>query len=226
MAYRGTMGRRLVALLAVVALAGCVGASPSDSIQPTARATGPTPSATESASPLTPSSTSPSASAPTLPSGPPAPGCARGWRTLAADDPLTVEALHLIADQMGITGPFTVDEIRYFEGPDSPGVIEPRFDPVRRWYVKAALRADPTFRGRWLVESREPGREGISAVAPYASVGYTSPDWRGFEGDGAPRVIAGLPGEWAGVDYDFVTGEGDNGQRGLPPEVEGCLAGT
>ena len=41
-----------------------------------------------------------------------------------------------------------------------------------------------------------------------------------------PRKVDALPGLWGGIDYDFVTGEGDGGNRGLPKEVEGCLSGT
>ncbi len=34
--------------------------------------------------------------------------------------------------------------MRYFTGPDQPGIIEPHYDSVERWYIKAALR--PTTR--------------------------------------------------------------------------------
>jgi hypothetical protein len=37
---------------------------------------------------------------------------------------------------------------------------------------------------------------------------------------------AGLPGQWSGIPYDFVTGEGDSGQPGLTAEVVGCLDQT
>jgi hypothetical protein len=137
-----------------------------------------------------------------------------------------MKAVDLMASQMGVHGPFTIDEVRVFDGPDVPWISEPHFDTVRRWYVKASLTSDRSFRGRWLVEFREPGREGISAVASFDSRGYASPDWHGFVGDGEPRAVPGLPGTWAGIDYDFVTGEGDTGNRGLPADVEGCLAGT
>ena len=127
---------------------------------------------------------------------------------------------------MGIEGPLAIAEIRVFDGPDVPWILDPHFDTVRRWYVKASLASDPSFRGRWLVEWREPGRAGIASAAPWGSTGYASPDWRGFVGDGVPRPVEGLPGLWPGIEYDFVTGEGDGGNRGLPAEVEGCLAGT
>ena len=29
--------------------------------------------------------------------------------------------------------------MRYFTGPDAPGIIEPRYEPVYRWYIKAGL---------------------------------------------------------------------------------------
>jgi hypothetical protein len=155
--------------------------------------------------------------------GDPAAGCVEGWVSPAAGTELYHEALDLIAGQMGIDGEFVVDEMRYFQGPDVPWIVEPHFDVVRRWYVKASLVDDPEFRGRWLLEYRDQNRRGISAVAPYDTAGYESPDWRGFTGEGPPRTIVGLPGTWAGIDYDFVTGEGDTGNRGLPAEVEGCI---
>ena len=79
---------------------------------------------------------------------------------------------------------------------------------------------------RWLLEQRTDLIRGISAVAPYDTTGYESPDWTGFTGDGTPQIVTGLPGTWAGIPYDFVTGEGDSGEPGLPDEVVGCLAGT
>jgi hypothetical protein len=169
------------------------------------------------ASPLTAGSTASAGS------GDPAPDCVEGWNAPAADTELYEEALDLIRGQMGIEGEFVVDEMRYFLGPDVPWIVEPHFDVVRRWYVKASLVEDPDFRGRWLLEYRDEDRRGISAVAPYNTVGYQSPDWRGFAGEGLPRAIPGLPGTWPGIEYDFVTGEGDTGNRGLPAEVEGCM---
>jgi hypothetical protein len=155
--------------------------------------------------------------------GDPAPDCVEGWDAPAAGTELYEEALDLMRGQMGIEGEFVVDEMRYFLGPDVPWIVEPHFDVVRRWYVKASLVDDPDFRGRWLLEYRDEDRRGISAVAPYNTGGYQSPDWRGFAGEGPPRTIPGLPGTWPGVEYDFVTGEGDTGNRGLPAEVEGCM---
>lgn len=132
----------------------------------------------------------------------------------------------MISDWHGLAAPLDVVDMRYFIGPDPPWIIEPFHTHVERWYVKARLADDASFAGRWLVEARTERVRGISAVAPFESSGYDSPDWRGFVGEGPPREIPGLPGLWAGIDYDFVTGEGDTGMPGLPDEVTGCLEGT
>ena len=154
---------------------------------------------------------------------PPSATCRDGWTSPAPGSAEYDQGLSVLAGFFGITGGIEVAEIRYFTGPDSPGVIEPRFDPVLRWYIKAAQVDDPTWRGRFIVEWRTDVINGVSAVAPYDTVGYQSPDWHAFEGEGEFRAIPGLPGLWSGIDFDFVTGEGDSGNRGLPPEVEGCL---
>ncbi len=131
---------------------------------------------------------------------------------------------------MGLNDPFNVDvldvdDIRYFTGPDPENILEPRYENLDRWYIKATpVDADPTYRGRWLVERRTETVLGVSAVAPFDTTGFESPDWSGFEGDGAPRAIEGLPGKWGGIQYDFVTGEGDSGFPGLPASQVGCLA--
>ncbi|MGI8928304.1 MAG: hypothetical protein ACR2H0_02390 [Candidatus Limnocylindrales bacterium] len=135
------------------------------------------------------------------------------------------EGIAILGGAMGRVGPWAVTEMRYFKGPDSPGVIEPRFEVVERWYIKAAPVDDPG-RGRWLIEKRSDQILGVSGVAPWDTSGYESPDWTGFIGEGHPRTNAGLPGQWAGIPFDFVTGEGDCGQPGLPPEVVDCLVGT
>lgn len=136
------------------------------------------------------------------------------------------EGIAILGGTMGRAGPWTVTEMRSFTGPDSPGVIEPRFDIVERWYIKATPTDDSAFRGRWLIEKRTDEIVGVSAVAPWDSFGYESPDWTGFIGEGPPQTYIGLPGQWAGIPFDFVTGEGDSGQPGLPPEVVDCLVGT
>jgi hypothetical protein len=132
----------------------------------------------------------------------------------------------MIQGQMGVEGPWTVDEMRYFTGPDVPWILDPHYDVVMRWYVKASRTDDPAFHARWLLEQRTDLIRGISAVAAYETTGYESPDWTWFVGDGPPTIYAGLPGEYSGVPYDFVTGEGDSGNPGLPDEVVGCLTGT
>ena len=135
-----------------------------------------------------------------------------------------------------VDGDFKVIEMRYFEGPESPPSIKGYLLTVDRWYVKAQLKGDPTFRGRWLVEERFFG-SGVVAAAPFDSEGFSSPDWIGFQYEGEdaplePRPDLGLPGRWAGRPYDFVTGRDlETGERifdfpGLPPQVAGCLEGT
>ena len=127
---------------------------------------------------------------------------------------------------MGVSGLFFVEEMRYFTGPEAPGIIDPRPPVVKRWYVKAYLADKPSFRGRWLIEKRSAAIKGISAVAPFDTRGFKSPDWRGFVGEGPPRAYPGLPGKWIGINFDFVTGEGDTGFPGLPKEIVGCLRAT
>jgi hypothetical protein len=100
---------------------------------------------------------------------------------------------------MGMSGLFVVDEMRYFEGPELPNILEPRPPVVRRWYVKAFLQSRPNFRGRWNVETRTSIIKGISGVAPYDTHGFESPDWRAFEGEGSPTSYPGLPGKWSGI---------------------------
>jgi hypothetical protein len=156
----------------------------------------------------------------------PAADCVDGWSVPAAGSPEWNLALEMMETQMGVSGPWNVDEMRYFTGPDVPWIIDPHYDVVDYWYVRASRVDDPLFNGRWLLEQRTELIRGISAVAPYDTVGYASPDWTGFTGDGTPQIYAGLPGEWAGIAYDFVTGEGDSGMPGLPDQVIGCLSGT
>jgi hypothetical protein len=121
--------------------------------------------------------------------------------------------------------PLAVVGMRYFTGPDVPWIIEPHYAVVQRWYVKSSLDQG-AYTGRWLIEQRSATVAGVSAVAPFDSIGYASPDWVGFVGEGPPREYPGLPGRWSGIPYDFVTGEGDSGNPGSPDEVVGCLAGT
>lgn len=158
-------------------------------------------------------------------SGEPAPRCINGWTSPAPGEAIRREALDLLRASLGTQDQFVVEDIRYFTGPDSPGVIEPTHEEVERWYVKARLDSDPSVRGRFIITRRgESG--GVEAVAPYASTNYESPDWAGFEGEGNPVAYPDLPGRWSGIRYDFVTGEGGPGSPGLPPEVDACLADT
>jgi hypothetical protein len=185
------------------------------------------PAATDTPLPLTtPTLEPPPTETPTAAAASPSPGCVNGWVGPVAGTTEFEEGLTILENYMGVVGPWYLTEMRYFTGPDSPGVIEPRFDVVERWYIKAALTSDANFRGRWLIEKRTDLILGVSAVAPFDSVGYQSPDWSGFIGEGPPTTYIGLPGQWSGIEFDFVTGEGDGGQPGLPPEVVDCLANT
>lgn len=171
---------------------------------------------------------------------PPAPGrelvgeCLNGYTDLAPEDPLRDEALRVLGKAMGFPpGRFDVVDIRYFEGPESPPSEREYLLNVRRWYVKATVRGDESFAGRFLIEKRSFGA-GVAAVAPFDTEGIRSPDWVGFqlvEGS-EPQAYPGLPGEWAGEPYDFVTGRDPEtreevfGFPGLPIEVAGCMEGT
>jgi hypothetical protein len=139
---------------------------------------------------------------------------------------------------MQFRGKLRVVDMRYFVGPEAPPSDKLYILKVRRWYVKGFVRSNQEIRGRWLVESRRFG-SGVSAVAPYDSEGWSSPDWTGFEFETAgpysePRSYPDLPGEWVGEPYDFVKGKEPAGElsgeglenQGLPREVVGCLAGT
>lgn len=155
------------------------------------------------------------------------PGCVDGWTTPAPGTALRVAPLDAIRRQMGVTGQFRVLEMRYFTGPELSWIESPRLDTIEWWYVEARLVDDPAFQARWLVVRRAPGvdTEVIAAAAPFGTSGYRSPDWRAFFGDGEPRAVEGLPGRWAGIDYDFVHGE-DGEKPGLPDDNTRCLDGT
>ncbi len=193
--------------------------TPSPTAPPSATPREPTPTGTRAtAAPATATSKPTSAT--------PSTGCINGW---ISPDPAAAEyqlALSMMNDQMAVTGGWNVAEMRYFTGPDVPWILDPHYDVVDYWYVRGSLGSEPAFAGRWLLEQRTDLIRGISAVAPYTSKGYQSPDWTGFTGDGPPQAYLGLPGEWAGVPYDFVTGAGDSGEPGLPDQVIGCLSGT
>lgn len=224
------MPRILLATLAL-GLAGCA-AQP----LPTGTAV-PTP--THAASPSSPAPEPPASPRPTpsaipLPGqtsstdgqvGLPSTGCVNGWQSPAPGTPLYEEGRALVPPHIQPDAIYGVLEMRYFTGPEAPWIIEPRPEVVERWYIKGSLD-NGTDAGRWLVEKRSDVVKGVSAVAPFDSSGFRSPDWVGFVGDGSPSIYPGLPGSWPGIPYDFVTGEGDSGQPGLPPEVVDCLAGT
>lgn len=167
--------------------------------------------------------------------------CVNGYSSPAEADPLRDDGLRVLAKAIsgaagGRVGPdeIEVDEMRYFEGPESPPSEREYLLNVRRWYIKASLGEDETFAARFLVERRTFGA-GLAAVAPLDSEGFASPDWIGFQYEGEDaerRTYDGLPGTWAGTPYDFVRGKTIDRQEdvfgfpGLPVEVIGCLAGT
>jgi hypothetical protein len=148
-----------------------------------------------------------------------------GWTSPGAASEEFNTGIEIIEAAMGVAGPWRVVEMRYFT---EPGILwlDGGVPAVRRWYVMAALVADPGFRARWLVEQRTSTIERVSAVATWDTTGFKSPDWTGFVGDGAPTAYLGLPGLWSGTPYDFVTATGDSVEPGLPAEVAGCLKGT
>ncbi len=118
--------------------------------------------------------------------------------------------------------------MRHFVGPESPPSDKGYLLEVERWYIKLFAQDDMSFQGRFLVETRTFGR-GLSAVAPYDTEGFHSPDWVGFQFEGstlASKSYPGLPGRWSGTPYDFVRGGAGLKIPGLPDEVLGCLAGT
>jgi hypothetical protein len=127
-----------------------------------------------------------------------------------------------------VRGPLVVTDMRYFTGPESPASDKGYLLVVERWYVRLYAKRDPAFQGRFLVEARRFG-QGVSAVASYDTHGFRSPDWIGFQYDGADttaKAYPGLPGQWQGTPYDFVDGGEGLDFPGLPPQVVGCLGGT
>jgi hypothetical protein len=231
--------RRSIYAAVVLALAGCGGSTvtttltalPPETLAPTVTPTStplstPNPTQTPAGTSPVETTATPQSTASPAAAATPWPACINGWTSLPEGDAKRDEGLEILVNYMGLTDPLVVDDLRYFVGPDPDNILDPRFENVERWYIKATLSTDPTYRGRWLIERRTEDRLGVSAVAPYDTAGYVSPDWHGFEGDGAPRAIEGLPGLWGGIDYDFVTGEGDSGYPGLPDSQSECLSGT
>jgi hypothetical protein len=200
---------------------------PTGTLEPSATATPtPTPTPTRSSGP-SPTSQPTDVPATTDPpaAGSPTAGCVDGWTSPQPGSEAYDDGIAIVNGHLGLEGDWTLDELRYFTGPELPNV-EPQYESVERWYLRGAPSADPEFRGRFLLERRTQQIAGISAVAPYSSEGYESPDWTGFIGEGPPTTYLGLPGQWSGIPYDFVTGAGDGGFPGLPAEVAGCLSGT
>jgi hypothetical protein len=160
--------------------------------------------------------------------GPATASCVEGWQTPADGTPAFTDPLGIIRRTTRVKGPLTVVDMRRFVGPESPPSEQGYLLAVERWYIKLYAVDDPAFQGRFLVESRRFGR-GLSAVAPYDSRGFRSPDWIGFQFDSADiarKTYPGLPGAWSGIPYDFVKGGAGLKFPGLPAEVMGCLEGT
>ena len=181
--------------------------------------------------PAWPTATLASPTPPALPaeppptSGPKTEDCVEGWRTPLEGTALEQYPLDVIARTVELPDDRVVVDMRYFEGPESPPSEMGYLANVERWYVKLFSPSDLRFQGRFLVESRDFG-DGVSAVAPYDTDGFRSPDWSGFqwnEADPKARAYAGLPGRWRGVRYDFVRGGEGIHIRGLPAAVKGCL---
>lgn len=207
----------------VLSLAACTGDAGSDA-----------PSTTTPVAPISGTGPTASPTAPALPEetpathGPAASNCVNGWATPERGSDRYAEPLRVIRKVTGVRGPLVVVDMRSFEGPESPPSDKGYLLDIRRWYVRAFAKHDPAFQGRFLVESRTFGI-GLVAVAPYDTNGFRSPDWVGFQFDSADplaRSYPRLPGRWAGVPYDFVTGGAGLEIPGLPDQVAGCLSGT
>ncbi len=144
--------------------------------------------------------------------------CINGWTVPPFGSELRKRPLDLLRWTQGYTGQFEVPDIRYFVGPDDANKGEPRDPVVERWYGKVIYIDDRSFRVRFLA-TRRPVGEGIAAVAPFDSVGFHSPDWVGFDGEGGSSPFPNLPGLWPGLPYDYVAA------HQMPDECRGCLDG-
>ena len=188
---------------------------------------------------ITAVSSTPSPSARVKPPAPPKPppptqgpkskACIDGWTTPLEGDKLRDLPLRVLRNETRWRGDFVVTDMRYFTGPESPPSPDKGYlRVIQRWYVKGYMKTDPALQGRFLVERLRFG-SGVTAVAPYDSTGWRSPDWIGFQldtADSVRRTYPKLPGKWAGIPYDFVKGGAGIGFPGLPAEVTGCLDGT
>ncbi|MEA2579371.1 MAG: hypothetical protein QOE83_263 [Actinomycetota bacterium] len=156
------------------------------------------------------------------------PSCVNGFTSPASGSANYVFPLHQISVASGEPGPFHVVSMRYFVGPESPPSSKGYLIDIERWYVKLTEPGTPAFKGRFLVERRNFG-SGVSAVAPFSTHDWQSPDWSGFQwNSAAPKAKSypGLPGEWPGIKYDFVKGGAGLAIPGLPAAVVRCLDGT
>jgi hypothetical protein len=195
----------------------------------------PTTSATAPVTPVSPTASAAPVAQPSEPATPPptrgetTTTCVNGWITPKRNTPQSLEPLGIVRRTTEVEGPLVVMDMRYFTGPESPASDKGYLAIVERWYIRLYAKDDPAFQGRFLVEARRFGR-GLSAVAPFDSNGFRSPDWVGFQYDSSDlerRTYPGLPGTWSGEPYDFVTGAGgDFAFPGLPDTVSGCLDGT
>ncbi len=232
--------RRFIFLLVTASAACVVACSGSSATSASSSGTPGTTGATATASTTGVAAGARASTPPAVPSGPsqtkgvPSDTCVSGWRTPSRSSHLFTDPLGIIRRTTGVRGTLVVVDVRYFTGPESPAWLsigdraKGYLAVVRRWYVKLYAKLHPSFRGRFLVESRLFG-DGLSAAAPYDTNGWRSPDWRGFQydaGDTQIRTIDGLPGRWSGEEYDFVKGGAGLDFPGLPNQVIGCLAGT
>ena len=216
----------IAAFALTLALTACTGGS--DVAAPSTPPPRPT-LATSGAPVSPPSPTEPALPAEPLPTlGPVAADCVNGWVTPPEGSARYDKPLQVIRRTAGVERALEVVDMRYFVGPESPPSDKGYLLDIERWYVKAFAKDDPAFQGRFLIERRRFGT-GLVAVAPYDSTGYRSPDWVGFQFDSAnpePRPYDRLPGQWAGIPYDFVDGGEGLQIPGLPTEVTGCLSAT
>jgi hypothetical protein len=226
------MLRRVAMLLAMTsALAACSGGTP-----PPRHPHVPSPTTASAVTPSTPRTKKPKpvpsealgtpVAGPT--SAPASASCEQGWTTPDPGSVLWRAPLGVIKREMGIGGRLVVTDMRHFVGPESPPSDLNYLQDIERWYVKAYLRPNPGVRARWLDERRRFG-DTLAAVAPYASHGFASPDWTGFQHetqDPTARRYPGIPGTWPGTPYDFVNGGAGLQIAGLPMEITGCLDGT
>lgn len=154
--------------------------------------------------------------------------CVHGWSTPGPTSPEIAKAVHVIRVTLGVKAPLQVVADRFFTGPESPPSEDKGYLAViDRWYVKAREQGHPSVGGRFLVEGRQFGI-GLVAAAPFATSGFSSDDWVGFQyaPGGARTSVDGIPGTLEGVTYDFVNGGGGLEFPGLPDQLSSCMDGT